>query len=94
MICYNDGDSEEWDENKTQANIDEKKSCDCNACKFLHYFCHQLKQQVCIEKATLLDNKKNSPMYEIFQPCYDDAISVIHDIEKKFFNSWDTKHVL
>ena len=37
-----------------------------------------------METATLLDNEKNSPMYEIFQPCCDDAISVIDYIEKKF----------
>ena len=65
-IDFDDGNREEWEEDKTQANVDEKKKpCDCNACKFPHYFCHQLQQQVCLETASLLDDGNNNPMHEI-----------------------------
>ena len=45
-IDFDDSNIEDWEEDKTQANVDEKKKpCNYNACKFLHYFCHQLPQQ-------------------------------------------------
>ena len=47
MICYDDGDKEDWDEDKIQDHVDEeKKPCDYNACKFPHCFCQQLRQQI------------------------------------------------
>ena len=66
LINFDDGDREDWEGEETQANIDEKKKpCDCNACKFPHYFCHQLQQQISMETTKLLDDENNNPMHEI-----------------------------
>ena len=37
-----------------------------------------------MEPTKILDDEDNNPMHEILQPCCDNAISVIDDIEKRF----------